>query len=87
MNKSLYIDIPEQMYADLREYCFKHNTTKRKVVINALGSLLIQKAATATITSPVITTVSTKLLETPKLSTEELAERLRQRAAENKGQY
>lgn len=40
MNKSLYIDIPEELYEKLRAHCFQQNTTKREVVVGALEKYL-----------------------------------------------
>lgn len=80
MNKSLYIDLPESIYNDLREYCFKHNTTKRKVVINALSNLLSVKPASSKPT----------VVKTPEIKADpfkSMAERLKERGKQNEGTF
>ncbi len=46
MSKSLYVDIPQDLYDLLDTYCFNNKVPKKEVVIATLWAFLINKPTT-----------------------------------------
>lgn len=88
MSKSLFIELSDELYQNLREYCFKHNTTKKKVVVNALSNLLGAKPSSVKPTPRSIKPTNEKLAESSKEEywndNSEFMKRLKERAEKAK---